>query len=343
MCVYKMTGLLRCSRSKFQDAKQSIHHPTHSNYLHTDIHTYVTALFPTGKMSGSPVQIHNITLPSGPSVFYRSAGSPSHPTLLLLHGFPSSSHQYRNLIPQLASTHHVVAPDLPGFGFTTVPDSPAYDYTFAGLTNTTLEFLDALMITTFAVYVFDYGAPVGFRVALARPHAVTAIVSQNGNAYDAGLGAFWDPVRALWKADTANTRTALERGLLTFETTRFQYTAGVGDPTLLAQVPPETYWLDYALLQRPGQTDIQIGLFKDYESNVKLYPRFQEFLRTSKVPVLAIWGKNDVIFLEAGAEAFRKDVEDLKVVLLDTGHFALETHGAVIAGEIREFLSKRGI
>lgn len=294
-------------------------------------------------MSGSPVQIHNLTLPSGPSIFYRSAGNPADPTILLLHGFPSSSFQYRNLIPQLSSDHHVIAPDFPGFGFTTVPDSPAYDYTFAGLTNTTLEFLDALMITTFAVYVFDYGAPVGFRIALERPKAVTAIVSQNGNAYDEGLGAFWDPVRDLWKSDTANTRTALERGLLTFETTKFQYTDGVGDPKLLAQIPPDPYYLDWALLERPGQTDIQIGLFKDYQSNVKLYPKFQAYLRDSKVPVLVIWGKNDKIFIAPGAEAFKRDVKDLKFELLDAGHFALETHGQKIAKEIRDFLQYRGL
>lgn len=293
-------------------------------------------------MSGSPVQIHNLSLASGPSIFYRSAGSPSAPTILLLHGFPSSSFQYRNLIPQLSESHHVIAPDFPGFGFTTVSD-PNYDYTFAGLTNTTLEFLDALMIKTFSVYVFDYGAPVAFRIALQRPKAVTAIISQNGNAYDEGLGTFWDPIRALWKSDTPGHRNILETNLLSFATTKFQYTDGVGDKALLAQVPPETYQLDYTLLQRPGQVNIQLGLFKDYQSNVKLYPQFQAYLRDSKVPVLAIWGKNDQIFLQAGAEAFRRDVKDLKLVLLDAGHFALETHGKEIAGEIGGFLRKRGL
>lgn len=291
-------------------------------------------------MSGSPVQIHNVSLASGPSIFYRSAGPPSSPTILLLHGFPSSSFQYRNLIPQLSESHHVIAPDFPGFGFTTVSD-PDYDYTFAGLTNTTLEFLDALLITTFAVYVFDYGAPVAFRIALERPKAVTAIISQNGNAYVEGLGAFWDPIRQFWKSDTPSQRNVLENSLLSFATTKFQYTDGVGDKALLAQVPPETYQLDYSLLQRPGQVNIQLGLFKDYQSNVQLYPDFQAYLRSSKVPVLAIWGKNDKIFVKEGAEAFKRDVKDLKVVLLDAGHFALETHGKEIAGEIRHFLSER--
>lgn len=293
-------------------------------------------------MSGSLVEIHNLTLPSGPNIFYRSAGPPAAPVILLLHGFPSSSHQYRNLIPSLSTTgHHIIAPDFPGFGFTTVPDSSNYEYTFSSLTATTLEFLDALLIQTFSVYVFDYGAPVGFRIALERPNAVKAVISQNGNAYDEGLGQFWDPIKDLWKGDSARKRNVLEKSLLSFETTKFQYEGGVADKKLLAAIPPETYWLDYALLQRPGQVNIQLGLFADYASNVVLYPKFQAWLRKSNVPVLAIWGKNDVIFVREGAEAFKKDVKDLKLVLLDAGHFALETHGKQIAEEIDSFLNVR--
>ena len=294
-------------------------------------------------MSGALVKTATLALLSGVSVFYRSAGSPSNPTILLLHGFPSSSFQYRDLIPQLAKTHHVIAPDFPGFGFTTVPDSLNYGYSFANLTETTLEFLDALKIERFSTYIFDYGAPVAFRIALQRPQAITAIISQNGNAYEEGLGAFWDPIRALWKSDTAVNRIALIKTLLTLATTKFQYEDGVMDKALLAHIPPETYNLDYALLQREGQTEIQIGLFKDYATNVALYPAFQKYLRDSKVPVLAIWGKNDKIFIEPGAEAYKRDVKDLKLVLLDTGHFALETFGKKIAGELLGFLEKRGL
>lgn len=224
-----------------------------------------------------------------------------------------------------------------------MPDTPAYNYTFAGLAATTIEFLDALGIERFGVYVFDYGAPVAFRVALERPRAVTAIVSQNGNAYLEGLGKFWDPIRRFWEEDTPNNRIALEKGLFTLATTRFQYEHGVEDEELLKQIPPETYTLDYALLRREGQNEIQLGLFKDYKTNVDLYPQFQKYLRDSKVPVLVIWGKNDPIFIAPGAEAFKRDVKDLEFVLLDTGHFALETFGKVIADKILAFLKKRGL
>ena len=286
--------------------------------------------------SGSPFEVKNLTLASGPSIFYRTAGAPNKPVILLLHGFPSSSFQYRNLIALLSESHHVIAPDFPGFGFTVVPDK--YSYTFDGLTKSTVEFLDALKIKKFAVYIFDYGAPVAFRLALERPEAITAIISQNGNAYEEGLGDFWNPIRELWKEDTPERRDVLAKALLSFETTKFQYEHGVADP---AQIPPETYNLDYALLQRPGQTGIQIGFFKDYRTNVELYPKFQEYLRSSKVPVLAVWGANDVIFEKGGAEAYARDVKDLELILLPTGHFALETHGKEIAHKILEFLSER--
>ncbi len=293
-------------------------------------------------MSGSLATARNLTLSNGIDIFYREAGSPSKPTILLLHGFPSSSHMFRNIAPLLSETHHVIAPDLPGFGFTTVPASLDFLYTFANLTKTIMTFLIALRIHQYSIYAFDYGAPVAYRIGLEHPEAITAIVSQNGNAYLDGIGAFWDPIKALWANDTAETREALTSAVLTnFSTTKFQYEHGVSDPKLLAQIPPETYYLDQALLERPAQIDIQLSMFKDYENNVKLYPKFHEYFRSSKVPVLAIWGANDVLFLKAGAEAFARDVQDFKLVLLETGHFAIETHAKEIADQTVEFLRKR--
>lgn len=295
-------------------------------------------------MSGSLATTRNLTLPDGIEIFYREAGFPSKPTVLLLHGFPTSSHMFRNLAPLLSETYHVIAPDLPGFGFTRVPESLNYSYMFANLTKTMIAFLMALGIHKYAVYAFDYGAPIAFRIGLEQPKAITAIISQNGNAYLDGIGAFWDPIKALWANDNAETRGALTSAVLThFSTTKFQYEHGVSEPKLLAQIPPETYYLDQALLERPGQIDIQLSLLKDYENNFKLYPKFQEYFRTSKVPVLAIWGANDVLFLKAGAEAYARDVQDLKLILLDTGHFAPETHAKEIADEMVEFLKKRNL
>jgi pimeloyl-ACP methyl ester carboxylesterase len=294
-------------------------------------------------MSGAPAIAKTLALPDGTSVFYREAGSPSKPTILLLHGFPSSSHQFRNLMPLLSESHHVLAPDFPGFGFTKVPETPAYHYTFASLTNTTTAFLDALKITKFAVYTFDYGAPVAYRIALERPEAITAIVSQNGNAYVEGMDTFWDPIRALWAADTPETRKTLVDNVLKFDTTKWQYEYGVTDPELREHIPPETYYLDQALMDRPGQADIQLSFFKDYENNVKLYSKFHEYFRTSGVPILAIWGANDIIFVKEGAKAYSKDCKDFKLVLLDAGHFAIETHTKEIADEILEFLGQRGL
>ncbi len=295
-------------------------------------------------MSGSLATTRNLTLPDGIEIFYREAGFPSKPTVLLLHGFPTSSHMFRNLAPLLSETYHGIAPDLPGFGFTRVPESLNYSYMFANLTKTMIAFLMALGIHKYAVYAFDYGAPIAFRIGLEQPKAITAIISQNGNAYLDGIGAFWDPIKALWANDNAETRGALTSAVLThFSTTKFQYEHGVSEPKLLAQIPPETYYLDQALLERPGQIDIQLSLLKDYENNFKLYPKFQEYFRTSRVPVLAIWGANDVLFLKAGAEAYARDVQDLKLILLDTGHFAPETHAKEIADEMVEFLKKRNL
>jgi pimeloyl-ACP methyl ester carboxylesterase len=267
-------------------------------------------------------------------VFYREAGNPENRTLLLLHGFPTSSHMFRNLIPLLADRFHVVAPDLPGFGFTTAPERDRFDYTFDKLARVAQSFTDAIQLNRFAIYVFDYGAPVGFRLALSRPERVTAIISQNGNAYEDGLSDSWAPLQAYWKNPTPENREAL-RILLTFETTQWQYVHGAPDPSRIA---PEGYWLDYALMSRPGNDEIQLDLFRDYASNVALYPRFQEYFARHRPPLLAVWGKHDPFFLPAGAEAFRRDNPDAEVHLLDTGHFALETHVVEIADRIRGFL-----
>jgi pimeloyl-ACP methyl ester carboxylesterase len=272
----------------------------------------------------------------GLKLFYRAAGSPEHPTLLLLHGFPSSSHMFRNLIPLLADRFHVVAPDLPGFGFSDAPDRTAFKYTFDNLAGVIGSFVDALGLRRYAIYVFDYGAPVGFRLALARSQQVAAIISQNGNAYEEGLSTGWNPIQKYWQEPSAANREAL-RTFLTPETTRWQYLHGVPDETLVA---PESFVLDSALLARPGNGEIQLDLFLDYASNVALYPTFQEYFRAKQPPLLAVWGKNDPFFLPPGAEAFRRDNPNAEVHFFDTGHFALETHAQEIAAAIRAFLAK---
>jgi pimeloyl-ACP methyl ester carboxylesterase len=274
----------------------------------------------------------------GLNIFYREAGPKDAPKILLLHGFPSSSHQYRNLIPLLSQKYNVLAPDLPGFGFTEIPEARSYSYTFDSLTTSVEAFLDALNIKKFSVYIFDYGAPTALRLALRRPEAVQAIISQNGNAYEDGLGEFWDPLRALWKSNSTEDREKVRAGFLNLEATKWQYVDGSKSP-----IAPEAYWLDYALLSRPGNQDIQLDLFYDYRNNVKLYPEFQEYFRKSQVPVLAPWGKNDTIFIAAGAEAFKKHLPNAEIHLLDAGHFAVETNTVEIANLILEFLKKNGI
>ena len=276
----------------------------------------------------------------GVQVFYREAGDANAPVVLLLHGFPTSSFMFRELIPRLASDYRVIAPDLPGFGFTEVPTERKYVYTFDQLAHTIETFTRAVKIDRYAIYVFDYGAPTGFRLAMARPERITAIVSQNGNAYEEGLGDAWGPIRKYWASPTAENRDILRQSVLTAGGTRWQYTHGVANPE---SVPPESYTLDTALLERPGNKEIQLDLFLDYASNVKLYPKFQEYLRKSKPPLLAIWGKNDPFFIPAGAEAFRKDIPSAKVQFLDTGHFAIETHAVEIASAMRDFLEANGI
>jgi pimeloyl-ACP methyl ester carboxylesterase len=273
----------------------------------------------------------------GHKVFYREAGAKTAPTILLLHGFPTSSHMFRNLIPALSDHYHVVAPDLPGFGFSDAPDRKQFTYTFENLAKVIANFTDAIGLKTFAIYVFDYGAPVGFRLALARPERITAIISQNGNAYEEGLSEGWNPIQKYWKEPTPENRAAL-REFLKPEATKWQYTHGVQDIALLA---PEAYELDSALLARPGNDEIQLDLFLDYASNVALYPRFQQYFRSMRPPLLASWGKNDPFFLPPGAEAFKRDIPNAEVKFFDTGHFALETHVQEIASAIRDFLSRR--
>jgi pimeloyl-ACP methyl ester carboxylesterase len=275
----------------------------------------------------------------GVRVFYREAGPADAPVLLLLHGYPTSSHMFRELIPRMATSYRVIAPDLPGFGFTTVPAERNYKYSFDALARTAEAFVDALGLKKYALYIFDYGAPVGLRLAVAHPERVTAIVSQNGNAYEEGLGDAWDPIRRYWATPSAENREALRRAVLTLEGTRWQYTHGVANPEMVA---PESYTLDQALLERPGNTEIQLDLFLDYASNLKLYPKFQAYFREFKPPLLAIWGKNDPFFIPAGAEAYRRDNPNATVKFLDTGHFALETHVEEIAEATHEVLGRVG-
>lgn len=269
-------------------------------------------------------------------IFYREAGDPSAPTLLLLHGFPSSSHMFRNLIPLLSDHYHVIAPDLPGFGFSDAPDRKQFNYTFENLTKVIDGFTGVVGLDHYALYVFDYGAPVGLRLALAHPERITAIISQNGNAYEEGLSTGWNPIQKYWKDPSDANRAAL-RDFLKPETTQWQYTFGVTDAT---QIAPEAYTLDSALLARPGNDEIQLDLFLDYASNVALYPKFQAYFRDHHPPLLAVWGKNDPFFLPAGAEAFKRDNPKAEVHFYDTGHFALETNANDIAMTIDEFLGR---
>jgi pimeloyl-ACP methyl ester carboxylesterase len=273
----------------------------------------------------------------GIDMFYREAGEKDAPVVLLLHGFPSSSHMYRDLIPRLADRYRVIAPDLPGFGFTNVPASRGYRYTFDALAETVAAFVDKLGLTSYAIYVFDYGAPTGFRLALKYPDRVLALISQNGNAYEEGLGDAWAPIRKYWAEPSAANRQVVHDAVLNYEGTRFQYVHGVSDPDSIA---PESYTLDAALLERPGQKDIQLDLFLDYASNVKMYPTFQKFFRDVKPPTLVIWGRHDPFFIPPGAQAFRRDIPQATVTMLDTGHFAVETHAQEIASAIKELLGK---
>lgn len=272
----------------------------------------------------------------GLKLFYREAGDATRPTVLLLHGFPSASHMFRDLIPELADQYHVVAPDLPGFGMTEQPSRDKFDYTFQNLTKVIARFTEVIGLDKFAIYVFDYGAPVGFRIAVEHPDRISAIITQNGNTYLEGVSEAFAPVQAYWNDPTQANRDAL-RGFLAPETTLFQYTHGVADPSL---VSPDGRNLDDFYLARPGNDEIQLDLLLDYRWNVALYDTIQAYLRKHQPPVLAVWGKNDPFFIPPGAEAFKRDVPSADIRFVDSGHFALETHAVEIGAAMREFLAK---
>lgn len=272
----------------------------------------------------------------GLKLFYREAGSPDAPALLLLHGFPTSSHMFRNLIPALADRYHVVAPDYPGFGYSDFPDRPQFRYGFASYAEIIDKFTQAIGLNRYALYIQDYGAPVGLRLALRAPERVTALIVQNGNAYEEGLSDAWAPIKTYWHEPTAANREKL-RGWLTLDGTRSQYTTGLSD-SQVELVSPDSWMLDWSLLSRPGNIDLQLDLFGDYQTNVALYPQFQAFFREHRPPTLIAWGRNDPFFTVAGAQAYRRDLPNAELHLLDAGHFALETNGAEIAAHIRRFL-----
>jgi pimeloyl-ACP methyl ester carboxylesterase len=270
----------------------------------------------------------------GVKVFYRECLKVDAPKVLLLHGFPTSGHMFRNLIPLLGDRFHIVAPDLPGFGRTDMPPRNKFAYTFDNIAHVIDRFTEMIGFDRFAVYIFDYGAPTGLRLALRHPERIAAIISQNGNAYDEGLSEGWNPIRAYWQEPSQANRKAL-RTFLAPETTVWQYTHGVADTT---RVSPDGYSLDNYYLTRPGADEVQLDLFGDYKTNVALYPKFQSYFRERKPPLLAVWGKNDPFFLPPGAEGFKRDIPSAEVRFLDTGHFALETHCDEIASAIRGFL-----
>jgi len=285
----------------------------------------------------SPVTVHyRAATIDGVKIFYREAGPADGPVVLLLHGFPTSSHMFRNLIPLLADGYHVIAPDYPGFGQSEAPDPQKFAYTFGHLAEIVDALVAQLGAKSYAMYVMDYGAPVGYRLAVKHPERVTALIVQNGNAYVEGLREFWDPIKAYW-ADPSKQRREALAGLLTLETTKFQYTDGVED---ISRISPDNWVVDQTLLDRPGNREIQLDLLRDYGTNVPLYPQFQAFFRDRKPPTLIVWGKNDKIFPETGAHPYLRDLPEAEMHILDTGHFALEDKLDVMAPLIREFLGK---
>jgi pimeloyl-ACP methyl ester carboxylesterase len=286
--------------------------------------------------AAAPTVRYQTTTVDGVNVFYREAGPADAPAIVLLHGFPTSSNMFRNLIPALADRYHVIAPDYPGFGHSDMPDRAKFEYSFAHFAAITDTLLTRLNVQHYALYVMDYGAPVGYRLAIKHPQRVTALVIQNGNAYEEGFKEFWKPIKAYWAGGQPAQRNALREGT-TLAATRSQYLGGVTDPS---RVDPSAWVLDQALLDRPGNVEIQLDLFYDYRTNVALYPQFQEFFRERQPPALIVWGKNDVIFPAEGARAYLKDLPHAELHLLDTGHFALEDQGNEIARLMRAFLDK---
>jgi pimeloyl-ACP methyl ester carboxylesterase len=292
----------------------------------------------TANASSESVKVHyNTVRIQGIDVFYREAGAKTAPVLLLLHGFPTSSNMFRNLIPRLAQSFRVIAPDYPGYGFSGTPDRKDFKYTFENQTTIVEELTKELKLDSYALYVMDYGAPIGYRLALRHPEKITGIVVQNGNAYDEGLLKFWDPIKKYWNEATQENRLALTF-MVSPETTKWQYQNGVADTTLL---DPTTWAFDQALLDRPGNGDIQLDMLFDYGSNVPLYPDFQAFFRKYQPPMLIVWGKNDFIFPPEGAAPYKRDLPNVETHLLDTGHFALETHGEEIASRIEKFFASQ--
>ena len=284
-----------------------------------------------------PTTTYHTAKIDGLNLFYREAGDPSRPTIVLLHGFPSSSHMFRDLIPKLAAKYHVIAPDYPGFGFSDQPSGTTFAYTFDHLAAVTDDLLDSLKLERYAIYIQDYGSPIGFRLFVKHPGKISAIITQNGNAYEVGLSPAWQPFRDYW-ADKSPANEAKLRSFLTLDTTKFQYTQGFRNPE---NVSPDAWTHDQLTLDKLGNAEIQLALFYDYQNNVKQYKAWHAELRKHQPPVLAVWGKNDPFFLPAGALAFTNDVPDAEIHLLDTGHFALEEDGDVIADSILEFLNRK--
>lgn len=285
-------------------------------------------------MENTSVHYHNIQV-NGLNLFYREAGKADAPTILLLHGYPTSSHMFRNLIPILSPKYHVIAPDLPGFGYSDAPDNQTFKYTFDNLASTIQAFIDKLGMKRFAIYIFDYGAPVGLRLAMANPEKITGIISQNGNAYEEGLSNEWNPIQKYWKDPSQSNRDSL-RDFVSEKATWFQYHEGASDPSLIA---PETYTLDQHFLDRPGNIEIQLDLVKDYRTNVALYPKFHKYFRTQHPRLLLVWGNRDPYFLPAGAQAYKKDLPDATLKFYNTGHFALETNTTEIGADILDFMA----
>lgn len=273
----------------------------------------------------------------GLDIFYREAGSVDSPTILLLHGFPTSSHMFRNLIPALADQFHLIAPDYPGYGASSMPLVGEFEYSFDHLADIMEKFIDQLGLEKYFLYVMDYGAPIGYRLASNHPEHILGLIVQNGNAYDEGLLDFWEPIKAFWKDKTAANAKVLEDNILTLEATKWQYTNGVRNEEAIA---PDNWFHDQYLMDRPGNKEIQLELFYSYATNPPLYPKWQEYFRKHQPPTLVVWGKGDYIFPEEGAHPYKHDLKNIDIHILDTGHFALEEDLAIIAAHIRDFVAK---